>query len=84
LCYQPQPKTAILGGIGAITWVDATNIKINPSKIAPLVGVCQGSALSSGAVYQMLIATKILLGRLKQKRQETDGIQAKMGLTEPE
>jgi len=30
---------AIPGGIAVIAWVDATNIKINPSENAPLVGL---------------------------------------------
>jgi hypothetical protein len=36
---------AIPGGIAAIAWVDATNIKINPSKNAPLVGAREWQAL---------------------------------------
>ena len=39
LCRQAQTKMAIPGGIVPIAWVDATNIKINPSKNALLVGV---------------------------------------------
>src|SRR3990172_3675760 len=39
LCHQPHPRVAIPGGIAVIAWVDATNIKINPSKNPLLVGL---------------------------------------------
>jgi hypothetical protein len=52
---------AIPGGIAAIAWVDATNIKTNLSNNAALVGVCQIYSPTSGAILRMLIATKSLL-----------------------
>lgn len=48
LCHQPQPKMAIPGGIAVIAWVDATNIKINPSENAPLVGLYKCLTATSG------------------------------------
>ena len=58
LCRQPQPKTAIPGGIAVIAWVDATNIKINPSENAPLVGARDCQAATSGGSWGLRTATK--------------------------
>jgi hypothetical protein len=44
-------KMAIPGGFSILFWVDTCNIKTNPKKITPLLGVQQLSDTSSGTLF---------------------------------